>query len=806
MFRNHLKVALRHFWKHKFVSAIHLIGLVIGMSSALFIWKYVHHEKGYDQFHEHADRIYRVRTDRLKNGEPFMQFAAGAACAGPVIQQNFPEVESYVKMTSSSEAVYASSPGTSFRENKVYYATPSLFEVFSFPLVQGDPNTCLNEPFYACISQSLAQKYFGDKDPIGKILERNETDPYVIKGVFADCPASSHIKFDMLLSYSTYSQVHYPSGGSETSAFWDGFLTYLLLKPNTDGKALEAKIPEVMKRTYTAETRELPRFVLQPLTDIHLTSHYLLEAEANGDQRAVQFLMMIGVLILVMAWVNFINLSTARARLRAREVGVKKVIGSDRKTLIGQFLTEAVLLNGIAMLGAMVLVEVLHPGLESFVGKKIPVSLFDTPGFWGITLGILSIGALLSGFYPAFLLSSFAPIQVLKSGFSGNETGGSRLRKALVIVQITTTVGLIASTGIIYQQLQFLHNKKLGIELDQMLIVKGAQITDSTFAQKARVFRQKVEQMPYVQSFTASTSIPGQGFGWMIGTVRRVGSPEEIVASFHSMAADRNYAEVYEMELAAGRYMSEELETDQSACMLNERGLKQLQFTTAEQAIGEKVALRNGNEYTIVGVLKDFHQQSPKSVVEPLLLLYRPENHLPGYYTLKLSPQELSQTLADIQTSWSQLFPGNPFEYFFLDRHFQQQYVADQRFGTLFTLFSFLAIFISCLGLFALITFTLSQRKKEVGIRKILGASARQIVALLSRDLIQLVGIGLVFATPVTLWVMQDWLGQFAYRIDLPWWMLLLAGILTLGIYALTVAYHSIRAARENPVHAIRNE
>lgn len=807
MFKSNLKIAWRHLLKNRFVSLINLAGLVIGMTAALFIWQYVHYERSYDDFHEKANRIYRVRTDRLNDGVTQMQFAAGTAGIAPLMKSSFPEVEDYVKLTGAGEAVYAYGQDKSLRAGQVYYAMPSIFQVFSFQLLKGNPETALSEPFTACISETMAKQLFGNEDPIGKTITRNQRGQYKITGIFADCPPNSHLKFNLLLSYITFSDVLAADSGSETSMGWDGFYSYLLLQPGTDWRALEAKIPNAVEANYDADTRARLAFFLQPLQDIHLTSDYLIEAEVNGNGKTVSFLFIIGISVLLIAWFNYINLSTANSELRSKEVGVRKVLGSSPRKLVVQFLTEAALLNLSAIVISFALVWALHRPFESLIGASIPHSLFSDARLLGITSGLLLLGTLLTGLYPAFILSSFKPIIVLKPGVSSHRKGHSRwLSRGLVTLQFVASVGLIASTLIIGRQLKYLQESKLGLNIDQTLVVKGPNITDSTFVNKATLFKQEVEQLATVQKLAASTSIPGQAFGWMAGGVRRVGASEEQSENFHVMAADTDYSELYEMELAAGRHLSAEMVSDgQSACLLNETGAALLQFESPEAAIGQSIEFWGG-QYVVAGVLKDFYQQSLKAAVEPLALrAIRPENGA-AFFSIKLATPQLEQSLAGIEASWQQLFSGNPFEHFFMDDHFNKQYIAEKRFSKVFTLFSGLAIFVSCLGLLALVTFMTERKRKEIGVRRVLGASVSHIVSLMSRDFLRLIILALLIATPLSWYVMQLWLEGFANRISIPWWFFAVAGVLGLSIAFITIGVQSLRAATADPVDALRSE
>ena len=805
MLRNNLKMAWRQLLKNRYITMVNLVGLIVGMTAAMFIWQYVHFERSYDNFHEKKDRIYRVRTDRVKDGIPFMQFAGGAACAGPVIARNFPEVEAYVKLTGSSEAVFTDEKNNTFTEDKVYYAMPSLFDIFSFDILQGEKEKILTEPFTACLSRSTAKKIFGDENPIGKTLTRNGDSEYKITGVFEDIEENSHIKFEILLSYITFSDVFNEGGESETSPYWDGFFTYLLLKPGTDWKALEEKIPGVLEKEYDEEARASVAFYLQPLSDIHLTSNYLIEAELNGDGNAVRFLFIICFLVLVIAWFNYINLSTARSEGRAKEVGVRKVIGSSKKGLISQFLTESALISFIAIVISLALVQLLHPLFINLIDKDVPLSIFSRPELFILIIGLLILGTLLAGLYPAFLLSSFSPGAILKPGLGRTASGGTWLRKGLVIVQFVASVGLIASTLIIFRQLEHMQDKDLGVEIDQKMIVQSPIMIDSTFTARASTFKQEIEKISEVSHLSSSTSVPGQSFSWTAGGIRLINAPEEESESFHAMAGDRDFTKVYGMELIAGRHMSVDMGSDYQACMLNEKGVSLLKFKSPEEALGKAIYFW-GDTLNVVGVLKNFHQESPKSAIEPLIFRALLDEWRPAYYTVQLKSEGFPQTIAAIKDVYANVFPGNPFNFFFLDEHFAAQYEQDKRFGKIFTLFSALAIFVSCLGLFALIAFVVERKRKEIGIRKILGASIASIMGLLSMDFMRLVFIALLIATPISWYFMNGWLDNFAVRIIIPWWGFAIAGFIAILIAFTTISFQSFKAAVANPVESLRNE
>ena len=808
MFKNNFKIAWRHLLKNKYTSAINLIGLVVGMTAALFIWQYVAFEKSYDKFHEDHENIVRVRTDRIRNGEVHMQFAGGAACAAPFMKKHFPEVEDYVKMPSSSESVFRAGD-VFFREKKGVYATKNFFEFFSFPLLKGNPATCLSEPFMACISESQAKKYFGDNDPIGQTLSRAGRDHYKVTGVFADPPENTHIKFNIIMSYATYKDVFYEGDENlETEIMWDGFYSYLKLRPGTDLKELQAKITPQIDKVYGEEMRESNDFVefaLMPLTDIHLTSNYLFEAEPNGDGKAVSFLLIIGSLVLLIAWFNYINLATARSETRAREVGVRKVIGSSRRNLISQFMFEAGILNLGAILISFALAQALAPLFVAFVGKSIPFSFFSDPVLWAGMTAVFILGTLLAGLYPSFILSKFKPAEALNNSSAKTAGGGGWLRKGLVVGQFAASVILIAGTIVIFKQLSHIQKTDLGVNIDQMMIIKSPADVDSTYNDKYNAFKNEVRQLASVKAISSSTSVPGQAFGWTAGGVRRWGADQVESEGVRALSVEHNFAKMFELEIVEGRYMDKKMVSDSNACILNERAAQQLKFESPKEAIGVDINFW-GERLTIVGVVKNFHQESPKVAFDPMVMrLHYPDN-VPKYYTVKLNADNYAQAVSDVESHWATFFPGNPFDYFFLDDHFQKQFEADQKLGSLFGLFSGLAIFVSCLGLFALAAFVAERRTKEIGIRKVLGASVESLVGLLSKEFLLLVGIAILIAVPIAWLVMNNWLETFEMRTSINWWVFGIAGLLAVLIAFLTVSFQSVKAALANPVDSLRSE
>ncbi len=807
MLSNYLKIALRNLWKNKVFSFINILGLAIGMAACLLILQHVTSELSYDEFHTQKDRIYRMKLDRYEKGVLATEWAAGCAAIGLAMKEAFPEVEEYALLRPTQGVVIykeASGGPVSFKEEKMYFATASFLPMFSFDLVQGNEATALQEPYQAVISQSAAKRYFGQEDPVGKSISVDGKDTYEITGVFKDIPDNSHLKFNFLLSYETF--VGWVGEEVRTAWQWDGFFNYILVQPGTDPKALEAKIPSLVEQKVGEELKQYNAgmtFSLQPLTDIHLYSHYMMEAEVNGDGDAVYALLIIAFFIIIIAWVNYINLSTARSVDRAKEVGVRKVMGSARTQLIRQFLFESVMLNTLAILLAMILVLAAYRYFNTLTGKEMTLAFFTTFTFWLIVAGFFLFGAFLSGVYPAFVLSSFKPASVLKGKMSTSKNGVA-LRKLLVILQFAASVFLMAGTLTVYQQIRYMQNQELGFAIDQTLVMEAPNVVDdSVYADQVQTFKTELLRSSSIRAVAASTAVPGNKPDWNAGGIRLIQQDESDSKQYRVIGIDYDFVEAFQLKTIAGRNFSREFGTDESTVLFNESAVKLLGFDEPEAVLNQEIFFW-GDTFKIIGVLKDYHQESLKTGFDPLIFRLIPASR--NYFSVKVETSRLPETIAFARNTWDANFPGNPFSYFFLDDHFNQQYQADLRFGKVFGFFAALAIFVACLGLFGLSAFIATQRTKEIGIRKVLGASVTGIVRLLSQDFIRMVFIASLIAIPIAYFVMQTWLTHYAFRISIQWWLLGIPVIMVLLIALMTVGLQTIRAALANPVHSLRYE
>ncbi len=678
MFRNYLKTAFRNLLKNKSFTIINMLGVAIGMSACLLILRYVVYELSYDKFHAHADRIYRIQYNNYQNGIQTFACAAAVPAVGPALKNNFPEVQEFVRLFPISGIMtYLQPDGTplAFREEKMQIASPSVFSVFSFPLSQGDSETALEGPGKAVVSESAAKRYFGKEEPMGKVLQWQDSNEFVITGVMKDVPANSHIKFDLLLSYQTLNVLS--DNESETSWGWYDFNTYVLLDPEADPQVLQAKWNAWLAANRAEEWNKYNArqdFLLQPLTDIHLYSNLLQESEPEeqGDGNAVVFLLIIVGFILLIAWVNYVNLSTARSVERANEVGVRKALGAVRQQLMGQFIFEAILINLIATLLALLLTVMLLPQLATLTGQPLSINLLAQPWFWLTLLGLFLAGTFLSGLYPAFLLSGFDPVTVLK-GKVNTSPKGILLRKGLVIFQFGASVALIAGTLVVYQQIKYMMHLDLGVDIDQTLVLRGAGVRDSLYADNLNTFKTEVSRNTHIRAVTVSSNVPGNEIFWTRGIKRLTGGPENSTV-IYNVAVDYDYIDAFGLTLKAGRNFSRDFPTDEHAILLNEAAIRMLEFNNLEEAIHEKIVL-GGDTVTLVGVLEDYHQMSLKSTTAPIVFLLIPDADT--FYSLKVQTKNLSQTLLELNALWNEFFPGNPFEYFFLDEYFNRQYKSD---------------------------------------------------------------------------------------------------------------------------------
>jgi len=813
MFRNYLKLAFRNLSKRMGYSLLNIIGLAIGITCCLLIFQYVSFERSYDRFPKRAKDIVRLRLDSYQQGKLAWKSATIYPAIGPTMKKDFPEVEDFCRLHDAELLLSNEEKNVRFNELKGYFADPSFLKMFNVQLLSGNPETALDAPDKLLLSESLSKKYFGTQEPMGKKLlfrDPQFTRVFQVTGVFKDFPVKSHLLVDHIASYATLASMVRENGdttnSTETSFGWYDFYTYLQLKPGVDQKKLEAKFPAFCARYMDnqdwAKANNYKRELhLLPLTDIHLYSNYNQEAEVNGNGRAVGFIYMIGFLIMAIAWINYINLATARSVERAREVGLRKVMGALRQNLVKQFMLESLLINCIAVMIAALAAVLTTPVFNRLIGRTAGSQFGMLPEYWLLFALIFIGGTLLSGLYPAFILSGYQPVKVLKGLFK-NTSGGLALRKGLIIAQFATSVILIAGTIIVFQQVSFMRNQPLGANINQTLILDGAaSVRDSAYESVFQPFKSSLQQLPAVKTVTASTSVMGKEIYWTTG-IRRLNPPEHAAVTLYHLGIDYDFIPSYEMKLAAGRNFSRDFKSDSLGAILNETAVSRLGFKNAEEALNQKLIRRD--TLTIIGVVKDFHHEGLQKTIEPQIILLRPNTR--NAYSIKIASANMPATVEAIRKIWSDYFPNDPFNYYFLDESYNQQYRADALYGKVFGIFASLAILIACFGLMGLSAYNILQRTKEIGIRKVMGASVGHVLYILSKQFLLLVIIAFALAIPVTWWIMYSWLQDFAYRIDIQWWVFGVAGVLALTIAIVTVSLQAVKAAMANPVKSLRTE
>lgn len=808
MIHNYLTIAVRSFLKHKLFTLLNILGLSLGMVASLLILQYVKYERSYDSFHPNADDIYRLQYNQWQNGKIRFECAAAVPAAGPALKNNFPEVKAFARLFPVSGIAAYNSPSRgviSFREEKMQIADPSVLQVLNIELLKGEHTEALHGPNKAVISQRAARKYFQDEDPVGKTITWDGNRQFEIRGVFENIPDNSHIKFDLLFSYATLNQE--TKNESETNWGWYDFNTYVVLQPGTDVKALQAKWDKWLEQDRAEEWEKYggkQEFILQPIKDIHLYANLLQESQPDerGNGNSVYALSLIAFFILIIAWVNYINLATAKSFERANEVGVRKVMGAQQSQLIRQFFTEALLVNLAAIAFSLIIVRALWQPFSTLAGRTIPVGYMQQPDFWLLALAIFLFGTLLSGAYPALVLSSFKPVDTLK-GKVTRGSSGNLLRQGLVVFQFAASVLLMIGSTVVYQQLQYMHNQKLGIDIHETLVFKGpGVVVDSLFEQSIAAFKTEALRISGIKSMSASSNVPGDEIFWASG-IRRLNGGQDTGISGYTVGIDHDYVPAFNLTLAAGRNFDLDHPGERKNVILNRAMTEALNFATVEEAIGEKVS-HGGDTLEIVGVLENYHQMSLKEKVSPLVYRYTP--HFARFFAFKLESADHNRILAALEEPWEKVFPDNPIDYFYLDQFFDRQYDGERRFGNIFSLFTLLAIFVACLGLFGLASFMTMQRTKEIGIRKALGSTPAQVVVLLSKGFIHLVLIANLVAWPLAWFIMDRWLESFPYRVSINPVLFALAGAAVTIIAFASVGFQTLRAAQLSPAVTLKHE
>ena len=804
MLTNYFKIALRALRRQKGYSAINIVGLALGISVCALIALWVADELSFDRFHAKADRIYRVDGDVYFQERAFL-LAVSPPPMAPTMKAEFPEIEDAVRFRTVG-AWNFTFENKSIREENVTFADPSFFTVFSIQTILGNGVEALTQPFSLVVTEEFAQKFFGNDNPIGKSLKGDNDKLYTIGAVIKRLPSNSHIRFEVLVSMSSNPD---SKDGSWAS---NNYQSYLLLKQGAKPEAVNAKIPALL-RTYLAPVverdmhmdyekflKEGNRFTyfLFPLTSIHLHSgNKIAELSPNGSMQYVWVFSGVAAFVLLIACVNFMNLSTARAANRAKEVGIRKTLGSQRGQLVAQFLAESSLMVLCALTLALCIVEAILPAFNNLAGKELSRAALLTPQFLGMISGLFVAVSLLAGAYPALVLSGFQPVKVLK----GDKSSGSKnktLRSTLVVVQFTASVALVIGTLVIFTQLQFIQSKNLGYNREQILLVDDPSTLPDGSALR---FKQELMRLSGVKNVTVSNYLPTGG--WRNNSMIAAAESKQNLP-MQQWNIDADYIPLFGMKILQGRSFNAAFASDSGTVILNEAAAARL--FGAENPLGKILERVNGNkteQFSVIGIVQDFNYESLRETIQPLVLFYGTNI---GGAAIRFNAAETSSVLAQIESTWKRLKPNAPFEYKFMDDSFRAIYKSEQRIGAILGVFTALAIAIACLGLFGLAAFTAEQRTKEIGIRKVLGASVASIIALLSKDFLKLVLIAIILATPLAYWGMGKWLQDFAYRVELSWWVFASAGLAAVVIAFVTVAGQAWRAAEANPVKSLRSE
>ncbi|MET0243840.1 MAG: ABC transporter permease [Flavitalea sp.] len=793
MFKNLLLIAVRNFKRDKWYSLLNVAGLMIGITFSLFLIFYVKDELSYDKYNTKSERIYRINSDIQEPDKPMMKWAICPFPLGPSLTKDYPEVEEAVRFVPAGRMMYKHGD-IRFYEEKIYFADSNVFRVFSYDFVAGNSKTALIAPNSIVLTESIAKKYFGNKTAVGESMQNDNGDVYKVTGVIKDVPHNSSLRFNLLISRSTL-----PADYADN---WGGFniYTYVLLKPNTDAALFSKKLKPIYDKYLAVIFKQYNiriDFKTQKLTDIHLYSETANEPEEKGSVSYIYIFSAVAFFMLLIACINYMNLTTARSARRAKEIGVRKVTGSSKIQLVAQFLVESTVIALFALVLSMGLIALLLPVFNQLAGKDISFRSLLEPGTLLILLGIVIFVGLLGGSYPAFYLSKFNPIHTLK-GSLAKGSSNVNLRRALVVTQFSISMIMIICTWIVYNQLKFLRSKDLGFNKQQVLVATANANKD--IRSNITAFTNEVKNLPNVTAVSSAQATPGKGISFNLFSIETNSGYADKGVDVYGI--DEHYFNTLGMKMSQGRNF-EGLPDTLRSVIVNEAMVKDLAW---KQAIGKKIKFpgdTSGRYFEVVGVVKDFNQKSLYNAIAPLLLFYAPYSN---NFQIKLDPKNINATIASVERTWKKHFADLPFEYNFLDQDFDSQYAADQKRGQIFTTFSILTVMITCLGLLGLIAFTTQQRQKEISIRKIMGAAPSEIIPLITKNFVVLVGVSCLVAFPVAYVFMNNWLKIFVYNTGLSVAPFIFSALLVLVITLLTVMFHTVKASLANPVNNLRSE
>jgi putative ABC transport system permease protein len=817
MFKSYLTVAFRNVMKSKIFSVINILGLGIGLAACLLIVQFVSYQLSYDTFHDKLNRTYRITNDRFQNGKLIQHGTIMYPTIGPTMAKDYAEIEEHTRLMPAG-TLNIKIEDKNFRGEQAHFADERFFSVFSFPVLAGERSNFLKDRYTAVLTATTAQRYFGPTDNYSSYIGKTfywglDPQPYTVKGICEDIPANSHIRFDALISYATL--ISPQDQGADNSWTWSDMRHYLVLKEGVDYKQLEAKFPEFSDRYFQGDkvSGSVEKFYLQPLKDAHLYSDYEYDIAVTSSGKAVWAMLVVAVFILVIAWINYINLTTSRALDRAKEVGLRKVMGAVKGQLVKQFILESLIVTGFAFVIAFVAVIALQTSFNQVVGTELSLRTILTslsPGNLFLLILLLLGGAVLSGFYPAFVLSSYHPVTVLKGKFTRSGKGNF-LRKALVIFQFTSSAALITGTFIVSRQIEYMHESDLGLSIEDIVVIQSPSLMpwDSTFIERVESYKTELTKLDGVTNATTTGRLPGDRLGRSFG-IRLADQDAQTLYTLSHIGVDHSFFDTYKVGLLAGRKF---LVTDHNpdfaklkSVVINMNAAQLLGMKNPEDAIGREIVWGNNGTrlWTIVGVVDNFHQEGLQKPMEPII--FRPVYSTGAWTSVKVHTTDMKKTLAGIEQTYKKFFPGNAFEYLFLEDRYERQYNDDTRFGKVISIFTLLAIVVSCLGLIGLSSYTAVQRTKEIGIRKVLGASLINIVSILSVDFLRLVLIATFLSLPIAYFSMASWLEGYAYRITPHWTQFVVPVGIVLFIAAVTISFQVMKTAMTKVAETIKYE
>lgn len=797
----YLKIGFRNILKNKLFSLINIIGLAAGITAFLLIFLYVRYERSYDRFNQASDRIYRLRYERSSAEGESVKFASCCPPAAIRIRELYPEVQKVARVFRYRATVIFGD--RKYYEERMFFVEPQFFDVFDIEMMAGDPATGITAANTAFISESYARKYFGEDDPLGQTIIVDREMSFVITGIFRDFPGNSHLRIDIMLSWPNL-LTHY---GPDIEMSWGdtGFYTYLILNSSSSAAEFEEKLKSLVESDFGEVLRHY-RLTLdlkvQPLTDIHLDSAFMQELEANGNRATVTLLSIIAFFILIIAWVNYINITTARSLTRAMEVGLSKAMGAGRRQLMTQFLIETILINIASLVVSLLLIVLAWPSFSDFTGIAEDFVPWLQGWFW-FTAGFLFFcSVFLSGTYPVFVLTSFSTSEVLRGKYLHSKSG-ILIRKALVTFQVVMAISLITCTILVFRQVTFLRSQDKGITIRDVLAVRAPRVRDAAFGSKLLAFREELLKNQVFEKFSVGTEVPGRQILWDAGGIFRVGSDQS--KNYQIIGIDYDYIPLLEAKIVAGRNFDRTF-SDSASLLLNETAVRWMGFESPEGAVNQKVNYWD-NIYTIAGVVKDYRQQSPKEAFEPHIYRFMPHGRdVRGFFMIKFRSGNEAGILELAEKKYSEFFPDNPFDYFFLEDYYEQQYRDEKLLGTVFGVFALLAIIITCLGIFGLTSFLMLQKVKEISIRRVAGSNVASIIMLFSREFIRITAVSLIISVPVCYYWVSEWLKTFEVRMEIALWNFLLPFVIVLALTLVTIGFIVNKAASVNPADNLQSE